>query len=110
MPTGDISFTGREVRLQGVDGFCCAENGDIYATVWGGGYVAVIDSENLKIKDRIAVPAKIPVSCAFVGEKYEYLAVTTATMGAEKDDINAGMTFVLDVGVKGKPPYIFEKR
>lgn len=104
---GRALYTGRAIRVDGVDGFCVAENSDIYAACWGKGYVAVIDAKELKIKTVINLPTAIPASCAFVGREMEYLAITTATFGADKGDENAGLTFLCNVDAKGKAPYKF---
>lgn len=106
--SGKILHTGREVFVSGVDGFCIAENGDIYAACWGKGCVTVIDTEKLKVKNRITLPTMITASCSFVGKKMEYLAITTAKFDADMNDENAGLTFLCDVGVNGKLPYKFE--
>ncbi len=104
---GKISYTGRQVRVSGVDGLCVAENGDIYAACWGRGCIAVIDTARFTVKRTIAVPADIPASCAFVGKNAEYLAITTATFDTNGQNKNDGLVFLCDVGVKGKLPYKF---
>lgn len=107
--SGNIQYTGRNVFVDGVDGFCVAENGDIYAACWGKGCVTVVDSVKFAIKDTIPVPTAIPASCAFVGRNAEYLAITTAASGAKNNDVNTGATFLHDVGVKGRFPYIAKR-
>lgn len=102
-----ISYTGRSIKLDGVDGFSIAKDGDIYAASWGHGYIAVIDSQTLEIRKKIPIPAKIPASCGFVGKDFEFLAVTTASFGLDKKDEYAGKTFLYDVGVNGKMPYYY---
>lgn len=104
---GTITPTGREVRVAGVDGLCVAEDGTIYAAVWGGGHVAVIDAAAFRIKSTIPVPTGIPVSCGFAGADMDVLVVTTARFGAKETDPNAGVTFLCEAGAHGKPPYTF---
>ena len=106
--TGDISFTGRSVTVRGVDGFAVGENGYLYVACWGQGHIAVVDTADMQIKEYISIPTKIPVSCAFAGEGMDKLVITTASYGAdiEKDE-NAGYTFVCDLHVKGRRPYLF---
>lgn len=106
--SGKITFTDRKVKMPGVDGFCVAQNGDIYATAWGYGCVAVIDALKMQIKKEFKVPANIPVSCCFCGKNFELFAITTATFGADINDKNAGLTFLCNAGVKGKPSYYFK--
>lgn len=105
---GKISFTGREIKLPGIDGFCVAENGDIYAAIWSEGAITVIDALKLQIKNKIFIPANISASCNFVGKNFEHLAITSATFDCDKNDKNAGLIFLCDVGIKGKSPYYFE--
>lgn len=107
---GSICFSGREIKVPGVDGFTVAENGDIYAAGWGTGRVFVIETQFMRIKDVIEVPVNTPVSCGFVGRNSEYLAVTSATYGI-KNETNTfdGATLLLDVGKIGRRPYIFGK-
>ncbi len=107
--SGEIFSSGRKVSLPGVDGFCIAENGDIYAACWGSGHIVVIDAIKLTVKNTIIVPANIPVSCSFAGKNMEYLAITTATFGADVNDKNAGFTFLYDAGIGGKVPFKFKK-
>lgn len=106
--SGKITFSGRELSLPGVDGLCVAENGDIYAAVWGGGHIAVIDALKLQIKKAIRVPTNMSVSCNFIGKNAELLAITTATYDSNINDKKAGLTFLYDAGIKGKLPYCFE--
>lgn len=106
--SGEISPTGKAISLPGVDGFCVAENGDIYAACWGKGYIAVVNAVKLRVEKEIAVPTAIPASCAFAGKGMEYLAVTTALFYANGKDVNAGLTFLCDVGIKGKLPFRYE--
>lgn len=105
--SGEILSTGREIFISGVDGFCVAENGDIYAACWGKSCIAVIDAVTLTVKDKLTVPAKIPASCAFAGENMEFLAVTTATYNSDSTDKNAGLTFLFRSSVHGNLPHRF---
>ena len=45
--SGDIAYTGREVRVPGVDGFTIGSDGCLYIGCWGRGHVAVVDTETL---------------------------------------------------------------
>ena len=105
---GDIVFTGRMVDVKGVDGFTVDRNNDIYAACWGQGHIAVIDTDEFKIKSYIDVPAGIPASCSFVGNNMDILAITTASYGADiSADKNAGHTILLEMKTKGRKPYLF---
>lgn len=105
--SGEIFPSGRKIHISGVDGFCVAENGDIYAACWGKSCIAVIDAVTLTVKDKLTVPAKIPASCAFAGGNMEFLAVTTATYNSDSTDKNAGLTFLFRSSVHGNLPHRF---
>ena len=62
--------------------------------------------------DRVVrVPVSRPTSCAFGGDGYRELFVTSATRGISADDLlaepHAGRVIVLDVGVSGVAPVPF---
>lgn len=106
--TGDITFTGREIRVPGVDGFTIDCNDNILAACWGTGHIAVVDTETMKIKEYIKVPCNIPASCAFAGEDMEYLVIVTASYGSDLNiDLNAGFTYSHKWIAGGRKPYIF---
>ncbi len=106
--SGEISFTGRSVIVPGVDGFTVAENDFLFVACWGQGHIAVVDTADMRVKEYISVPARIPASCAFFGENMDRLAVVTATLGADPDtDKSAGCTFMKTIGVIGRAPYLF---
>lgn len=105
---GNIEFSGREVLVPGVDGFTIDQNGYLYVACWGRGYIAVVDTADMQIKDYIDVPANIPASCCFAGENMEKLVVVTASYQADLEkDVNAGFTFISDIKTKGRMPYLF---
>lgn len=107
---GEISFTGRQVKVPGVDGFTVDKNDNLLVACWGYGHVAVVDTNNMQIKDYIKMPAKICASCSFVGEKMDLLAITTASYKADLgNDENAGFTFVEKMSFEGRRPYVFNK-
>lgn len=103
-----ISFTGRQVKVSGVDGFTIDQNDFLYVACWGRGHIAVVDTTDMQIKDYISVPANIPASCCFAGENMDKLAVVTASYGADTEkDLNAGFTFICDTAARGRKPYLF---
>ena len=107
---GNIYATGRSVRVNGVDGFTGDKNGDILAACWGMGHIAVVGTEEFKIKDYIPVPAKIPASCGFAGDNMEMIAITTASYTVHiEEDKNAGFTILKDMPCGGRKPYLFDK-
>ena len=106
--SGDIKFTGREAQVKGVDGFTVDKDNNIYAACWGQGHIAVINTDEFKIKSYIDLPAKIPASCSFAGENMDILAITTASYGADVSiDENAGYTILYTTQTQGRKPYLF---
>ena len=106
--SGDISYTGREVEVVGVDGFTIGDDGCLYVGCWGQGHIAIIDTETLSVKAYIDTPAKIPTSCGFMGDKMDHLAITTADYGSDLEkDQNAGFTMIEKMNVTGRKPYLF---
>jgi sugar lactone lactonase YvrE len=107
--SGDITYTGREVHVPGVDGFTIDDNDRLFVGCWGMGRVTVVDTKKMEILYHIDVPARIPTSCSFAGEDMDELVVVSATYGIPEDNwINDGMTFICKPGAKGKAPYIFD--
>ncbi len=107
---GNIEFTGREIKCNGVDGFTVAKNGDIYVACWGWNVVSVIDTQKMQIKGTIKMPTPIVASCCFCGENMDILAVTTSSLGVDiEKEVNAGYTFLIRTDTCGKLPYIFGK-
>ncbi len=105
---GEIAFTGRQVSVPGVDGFTIDQNDFLFVACWGEGHIAVVDTLDMKIKEYIDIPAKIPASCCFVGKDMNQLAIVTATYGADlQKDKNAGYTFICEADTKGRKPYLF---
>lgn len=105
---GDISFTGRQIKVPGVDGFTTDNNDYLYVACWGYGHIAVIDTYDMKIKDYISVPAKNPASCCFAGNELEKLVVVTALLGIHSEtDKDSGCTFLYNTKTKGRKPYLF---
>jgi len=56
------------------------------------------------------LPCLAPTSCAFGGEQLRTLLVTSARFGLPADrqsDPDQGAVFALDVGVAGRPEFLF---
>lgn len=105
---GEISYTGRQIKVEGVDGFTIDERDRLYVGCWGRGHIARLETASMSIVDYISVPAKIPTSCAFVGERLDTLAVTTASYTSDVAvDKNAGYTILLKTDTRGRKPYLF---
>ena len=105
---GTLSYTGRSVKVDGVDGFTIDKDDNILAAMWGYGRIAVIDTNTMEIVDYIEVPAQAPASCGFCGESMKKLAVVTATYDRKLDtDSYAGFTFLKETEIGGRLPYLF---
>jgi sugar lactone lactonase YvrE len=106
--TGSISFTGRQVRVDGVDGFTIGDDNNLYIACWRRERIAVVDTKTLQIIDFIPLPCKIPASCVFCGNNMDVLAITTASYTANiTQDQNAGFTMLKKMNVKGRTPYLY---
>ena len=103
--SGEIHFTGRSVEVSCLDGMTVDQNNTLYVACWGRGHIAVVDTVDMKIRDYIEVPAKIPASCGFAGKDMEQLVIVTASLWTDLEiDVNAGFTYSCDLGVKGRKP------
>ncbi len=102
---GNMAYTGRWVRADGVDGFTIDQNDSIYAACWGQGHIAVVDTKKMRIADYIKTPTKTPASCCFCGKNMNTLTVVTSSYDCE--DENAGQTFAVKCSVGGRLPYLF---
>ena len=108
--SGELSFTGRQVQVDGADGFTIDEKDFLYVACWGRGHIAVVDTRDMKIKDYIPVPTRIPASCCFAGQNMDQLVVVTAAYHLSAAEYpTAGCTFRKNVGTKGRKPYLFGK-
>jgi len=105
---GDISFTGREVKVPGIDGFTMDRRNRIVAACWGRGCVTIVDTNEMIISRYIDIPTSAPASCGFVGENLDVLAVVTASYNVNLDkDPNAGYVYLLDYPDGGRKSYLF---
>ena len=106
--TGDISFTGRQIKVPGVDGFTIDKNDFLYVACWGQSHIAVVDTKTMQTIEYIPVPAKIPASCCFAGKNMENLIIVTANYDETvKFDTHAGKTFIKNTTTFGRKPYLF---
>lgn len=107
--TGKINFTGRQVCVDGVDGFTIGKNNNLYVGCWGEKHIAVVDSKYFQIINHIPLPCTIPTSCGFCGKNMDILAITTASYTVDiTQDQNAGFTILKKLNVKGRPPYLYK--
>jgi len=111
LSTGDIAnrrpFVSVPREYGTPDGLCVDATGMIWVALWGGAAVVRYTPAG-DLDRRVAVPALNVTSCAFGGANLSRLLITTAgdSMNASQqtDYPDAGGLFVLDPGVRGKPP------
>lgn len=106
LPTGEPKvFVDHRASKGFVDGSVVDRDGVLWNAVWGGKAVKAYSPDGAFLRE-IAMPATQASCPAFVGEKADRLAVTSAWKGKDekqrKLDPQAGMTFLLDIPVKGR--------
>ena len=108
---GEITFTGRQIEIMGVDGFTVDNQNRLLVACWGQEHIAIVNTETFKVTEYIQTPCEIPTSCSFCGENMDILAITTASYGTDiKDDENAGFTLLNKMNARGRKPYIYGKK
>ena len=89
------------------DGLCLDEKGRIWFAIWGGKAVWCVDPATGEVVEKVETGATYTSCPAFVGEKLDRLAVTSSLRDqSAADHPEAGCTFLLDVGVSGRAPYL----
>ncbi|MDN4641143.1 SMP-30/gluconolactonase/LRE family protein [Agreia sp. PsM10] len=89
------------------DGMALDEQGGLWIAMWGGGAVRRYDSSGV-LTDVLELPVTNVTSCAFGGENGSTLLVTTSRDGIEEGtEPLAGLTYSVDVGVRGAPVHPF---
>ncbi|MBO9610371.1 MAG: SMP-30/gluconolactonase/LRE family protein [Paenibacillaceae bacterium] len=95
------------------DGMTVDEEGKLWIAHWDGWQVSRWDPHSGKKIATIAVPAARVTSCAFGGEKYDTLYITTATVGLSDEQLlhqpHAGGIFAIKPGVCGMPSVPYRK-
>ena len=107
--SGKIRISGRQVRVEGVDGLTIGANGSLFVSCAWKKYIAVIDGETLTVTRCIPFSDTFPMSCAFCGQDMDVLAVTTASDTADLTiNPNAGFTVLTKQATTGRKPYLFK--
>ncbi len=106
LPVGESKvFVDHRSSKGYVDGSVVDRDGVLWNAVWGGKAVKAYSPDGTLLRE-IAVPAGQSSCPAFVGAKADRLAVTSAWKGKDdkqrKLDPQAGMTFLLDIPVRGR--------
>ena len=86
------------------DGMTLDAGGRIWTALWGSGKIECRDPDNGKIIREYAVPAENVTCCAFGGDDYRTLFITTADRGADfKKFPLAGAVWCMKTDVPGLP-------
>lgn len=105
LPRGEPQVVLRHTGTGGLDGSVVDADGNIWNARWGAGSVDVYSSQGERLRS-YAVPAKQGSCPAFVGRDFSRLLVTSAWQGmdpaARAADPDAGRTFILEVGARGR--------
>lgn len=103
-------FALDEATVGNPDGLCLDAEGMLWIALWGGHGVIRVNPENGKLLERVELPSPYTSCPAFVGEDLSLLAVTSAVHDADLvKEPHAGSTFLLNVGVKGRAPFLCDK-
>ena len=105
LPRGEPEVVLRHTGVGGLDGSVVDADGNIWNARWGAGSVDVYTPRGERLRS-YAVPAKQGSCPAFVGRDFSRLLVTSAWQGmdqvARAADPEAGHTFILDAGARGR--------
>jgi len=107
LPTGEPAvLLDHRGKPGGIDGSVCDADGVIWNARWGSSCVDAYAPDGRHLRS-IPVPATQSSCPVFVGRDFSRLAVTTACEGMDEEarraDPGAGMLYLLDVEVKGRP-------
>ncbi len=87
------------------DGMTIDENDNLWVGMWNGNAVFQFDPNTGKVLSKVEVPAHNVTSCAFGGDDFNILYITTAHLGMtdeeEKKYPLAGSVFKVQTDVKG---------
>ncbi|MDN5216751.1 SMP-30/gluconolactonase/LRE family protein [Fulvivirgaceae bacterium BMA12] len=94
------------------DGMAMDNDGKLWIAHWDGGCVRQWDPETGKELQKIEVPAPRVTSCAFGGENFDTLYITTARIGLSEAQLKAfplsGGIFKVAPGVTGRKANLFK--
>jgi sugar lactone lactonase YvrE len=106
LPTGEASALYRHEGAGRLDGAVTDAGGVIWCARWGGACIDAYSPDGAHLRS-IATQALQTTCPVFVGSHYTRLLVTSAhehmDAAARAADPEHGRTFLLDVGVQGRP-------
>jgi sugar lactone lactonase YvrE len=108
LESGEVSNRRVLRRFEEADGFpdgmTVDEEGFLWIAFWGGGKILRLDPGDGREVGCLRLPASNVTSCAFGGEGFDQLFITTARGGLKEDEEPlAGRIFVCNPGVLGLP-------
>ena len=87
------------------DGMCMDRAENLWIALWGGNKVVCYSPVNGELLAEVTVPSPHVTSCAFGGENFDILYITTARLGLTKEQLKeyplSGSLFSCEVGVGG---------
>lgn len=92
-----------EIKDGSPDGMTIDDNDNLFVAVWSGGRIEIRSGKDGDLIDIIKIPTKLVTSCAFTGDKFDELVVTTASLD-EKDEY-AGKVFKIKLDYEGRKEY-----
>jgi gluconolactonase len=97
----EVMWAVRDERFGIPDGMTIDVEDGLWVAFWGGSAVRRFD-KSFRITHEIEVPTKNVTSCTFAGENLETLIITSASNGDHKSNLNSGMTFICEPGIRGR--------
>jgi sugar lactone lactonase len=106
LPTGAPQTLHVHGGPGGLDGAVVDAEGRIWCAIWGGACLHAYSPAGTLVR-RVAMPARQPSCPVFVGADFTRMLVTSAYEGMDEEaraaDAHHGCTFLLDIGVTGRP-------
>ncbi|MCT4619830.1 MAG: SMP-30/gluconolactonase/LRE family protein [Marinisporobacter sp.] len=90
------------------DGICVDAQGMIWIAHWGGAKVSRWNPKDGKCIEQYEIPTPLVTSCAFGGENYNELFITTASVGLEENIYAGGIYRIKLKYVNGLPVCSFK--
>jgi len=115
LETGNISNERIAVQVSKElgfpDGMAIDENDKLWVGMWDGNAVIQFDPISGTVMKKINVPAHNVTSCAFGGEDFSTLYITSARVDMTEEELlqypDAGSVFKVDLDVRGVPSSFF---
>jgi len=111
--TGEITFEKTAIKIPAElglpDGMAMDEKGCLWIALWGGYGVGRWDVNTGEMIGFVKIPVPFVTSCAFVGNNFDELLITTASQGMDEAELKkypqSGYVFTVQTNVKGLPVY-----